>query len=112
MLEWDEYIKQLLETKCVFDGMALSSSDDSVESNIPPIIKSSILMLESTIEKQGKYNVFVFPEKKLTMFLFTMIKLIHDIYEGQIEKIYNPHSFVKGENLSFRTVLLSLMELA
>lgn len=106
MLEWDEYIKQLLETKCVFGSITLSSSYDSAESNIPPIIKSSILMLESIIKKQDNYNVIVFPEKTLTMFLFTMIKLIHDIYEGQIEKIYNPYSFIIGEKLKFQNCVV------
>ncbi|MFO7881458.1 MAG: DrmE family protein [Kosmotogaceae bacterium] len=106
MLEWNDYIKLLLEYECEFDGLTLTLDDEQDESKLPHIIRVSILMLDQMIKAQGKYNVMVFPEKAQTLFFFTIALLIHNIYVGKIEKIYNPYSFIIGEKLKYQNCVV------
>lgn len=107
MLEWDDYIKMLLNQKCSFDNISLSLRGEPKSSVIPPIIKASVLLLDRMISTQGKYNLIVFPEKAQTAFIFMLVKLLHNINEGKIEKAYNPESFVKGEKLKFQNCIIA-----
>lgn len=99
MLEWQDYIAKLLSEASSFDGITLSLDDSSPEIGVPPVIKASILMLDRMQANQGKLNIMVFPEKLQSIFIFTLVKLLHNISEGKIEKLYNPESFVPGEKL-------------
>jgi hypothetical protein len=56
-------------------------------------------MLDRLIEAKGQNNIFVFPERIQCSFIFSLIRVIHNINEGKIAKGYNPESFVKGEKL-------------
>ena len=106
MLEWGDYIWMLLNQKCSFDNMRLYLND--IETHIiPPIIKASILMLDRMISAQGQYNIIVFPEKSQSLIIFALIKLLHNINEGKIQKAYNPESFVKGEKLKFKNCIIA-----
>ncbi len=107
MLEWGDYIKMLLNQKCSFDNISLSLKGEMETSVIPPIIKASVLMLDRMISTQGKYNIFVFPEKIQSLLIFTLITLLHNINEGRIQKAYNPESFVKGEKLKFQNCIIA-----
>ena len=64
MIEWNEYINNLLEKKNDFDNLRISLDDGVISTNVPPIIKASISLLEKMAEHQGKLNVLVLPEKK------------------------------------------------
>ena len=99
MLEWQDYVSKLLSTKSSFDGITLSFSDSEKRFGVPPIIKSSILMLDQIIQHQGKFNIMVFPEKTQSIFIFTLVKLLHNISEGQIVSNYDPNAFVLGQKL-------------
>lgn len=99
MLEWQEYVSQLLLTKSSFDGITLSFGDADDSVGVPPIIKSSILMLDRMQENQGKFNIMVFPERIQSIFIFTLVKLLYNISEGKIESNYDPNTFKAGENL-------------
>jgi len=106
MLEWGDYIWMLLNQKCSFDNMRLYLNDIETHT-IPPIIKASILMLDRMISAQGQYNIIVFPEKSQSLIIFALIKLLHNINEGKIQKAYNPESFVKGEKLKFKNCIIA-----
>ncbi len=99
MLEWQDYIAKLLSETSGFDGITLSLDDSSPEIGVPPVIKASILMLDRMQANQGRLNIMVFPEKLQSIFIFTLVKLLHNISEGKIEKVYNPESFVPSERL-------------
>lgn len=100
MLEWKEYISQLLRKPCSLDGITLSFSDNDDEAvTFPPIIKASISMLDQMMEKQGNLNIFVFPERIQSIFIFTLATLLHNIFDGKITRSYDPDSFTPGERL-------------
>ena len=50
MLEWSEYLDQLLMHQGVFDDICISFGGDQELNYIPPIIKASILMLDQIQE--------------------------------------------------------------
>lgn len=99
MLDWNEYIEQLLARECSFDGISLSLGDTSKSVGVPPIIKTSVLMLDRMLECQGKFNIMVFPERIQSIFIFTLVKLLYNISEGRIERAYDPEKFQPGEKL-------------
>ncbi len=98
-MEWQNYISQLLTEECSIDGITLSFGNNRESVKVPPIIKASILMLDKMMEHQGKFNIFVFPEKKQTAFIFALTKLLYNISEGRIDGDYKPEEFVIGERL-------------
>lgn len=102
VLEWNEYIQSLLEEVSVFDSISLTISGELEATCVPPIIKTSILMLDRMIAAQGQYNIFVFPEKAQSAFIFALLKTIHNIVAGKIQKTYNPYSFKKGQKLKIK----------
>ena len=98
MLEWHDYIQRLLTQESSFDGITMSiGTGENVE--VPPIIKASILMLDRMQKCQGKRNILVFPERVQSIFIFTLSKLLHNIFEGRIDKAYDPSTFIPGEKL-------------
>ncbi len=99
MLEWQDYVSQLLSTKSSFDGITMSFSNNDDAVGVPPIIKSSILMLDLMQEHQGKSNILVFPERIQSIFIFTLVKLLYNISEGRIDSNYDPTTFQVGEHL-------------
>ena len=56
MLDWNEYVSQLITQSSSLDGISLSLGDLSKPVGIPPIIKASIFMLDRMQEKQGKFG--------------------------------------------------------
>lgn len=111
MLEWHEYVEQLLQNESAFDDISLSFGEDQNDTGIPPIIKSSILMLDKMIEHQGKYNIIVFPERVQSIFIFTLMKLMHNIAQGKIEKMYDPSAFQSGEKLKLGNAVVEFLGL-
>ena len=75
-MEWRAYIQQLLAQPVGFDGLSLSLGDTGPSFGVPPIIKASVLMLDKMIDRQGQFNVLVFPEKVQSIFIFTLVKLL------------------------------------
>lgn len=105
-MEWDNYIKTLLEQRCVFDGLYLSLDGKTDGSEIPPIIKATVLILDKLIESGEKNNIIVFPEKKQSLLIFTLMKLISNIDAGKIKKSYDPHNFEKGQKLNYKNCIM------
>ena len=100
MLEWGEYLKQVVNTTTAMDGIQLSCYGETMP--ISPIVKASILMLEEMITNQGKQNVFVFPEITRSMKEFLIAKLVYDITAGNIQMSYDPEKFQKGQVLKYK----------
>ena len=108
-MDWNEYIEHLLSRKTSFDGIKLSLGDSANPVGVPPIIKSSILMLDRMLECQGKFNILVFPERAQSIFIFTLVKLLYNISEGRIERDYDPEKFHPGEHLKLGNAVVEFM---
>ena len=108
-MEWQDYVAQLLSQKSSFDGISLSFEDNAHSVGIPPIIKASVLMLDKMIAHQGKFNILVFPERIQSIFIFTLIKLLHNIAEGKIERAYDPEAFKPGEKLKLGNAVVEFV---
>ncbi|MBO5167818.1 MAG: DrmE family protein [Phascolarctobacterium sp.] len=98
-MDWQNYISYLLADESSIDGITLSFGNYSETVKVPPIIKASILMLDKMLEHQGKFNIFVFPERAQSIFTFTLTKLLYNIAEGRIDSVYNPEEFLPGDRL-------------
>lgn len=109
MMEWHDYVAQLLSQKSSFDGISLSFDDDAHSVGIPPIIKASVLILDKMIAHQGKFNILVFPERTQSIFIFTLIKSLHNIAEGKIERVYAPEEFKPGEKLKLGNAVVQFL---
>ena len=109
MMEWHDYIAQLLSQESGFDGISLSFEDSTHSAGVPPIIKASVLMLDKMIENQGKFNIMVFPERIQSIFVFTLVKLLHNIAEGQIKRDYDPDAFMPGEKLKIGNAIVEFV---
>lgn len=109
MMEWHDYVAQLLSQTSSFDGISLSFEDNAHSVGIPPIIKTSVLMLDKMIAHQGKFNILVFPERIQSIFIFTLIKLLHNIAEGKIERAYDPEAFKPGEKLKLGNAVVEFV---
>lgn len=101
MLSWHEYIDYLMNTtrKSRYGKIKLSLNSGKNYTEIPPIIKASMIMLDRMQKYQGIFNIFVFPERIQSIFIFTIIKLLHNISVGRIDGAYNPETFTPGEHL-------------
>lgn len=108
-MEWHDYVEQLLSQESGFDGISLSFEDTAHSAGVPPIIKASVLMLDKMIENQGKFNILVFPERIQSIFIFTLVKLLHNIAEGQIKRDYDPNAFVPGERLKLGNAVVEFV---
>lgn len=108
-MEWNEYISHLLSTGNDLDGFSISLDGGRTKTEIPPIIKSSIYMLDKMIENQGRLNVFVFPEKVQSIFIFILMKLIHNISIGKISGNYDPTGFLPGEKLKVGNAIVEYL---
>lgn len=98
MAEWDEYISELLVSQSDIDGIAVSLDGGKTSSMFPAIIKASVLMLDQMLE-HGRHNVFVFPERTQSLFLFMIAKLLHNIYLGKINYGYDFGKFKPGDRV-------------
>lgn len=109
MLEWNDYLEKLLSQDSSFDRVTLSFGDDTHSVGIPPIIKASILLLDKMIAHQGNCNILVFPERIQSIFIFTIIKLLHNIAEGKIERAYDPEKFRPSEKLKLGNAVVEFI---
>ena len=110
-MEWHDYVAQLLSQESSFDGISLSFEDDAHSVGVPPIIKASVLMLDKMIEHQGKFNILVFPERIQSIFIFTLVKLLHNIAEGRIKRDYDPDAFKPGEKLKLGNAVVEFVSI-
>lgn len=100
MLEWNEYLKIVVNSKTVLDNFTLSYNAGTM--HISPIVKASILMLEDMISSQGNHNIFVFPEIENLSKEFLLSKVIFNITAGKIQMSYDPQKFQKGQVLKYK----------
>ena len=109
MIAWKEYISQLLELSTEFDDITISLDEGLIYSEIPPIIRASISMLDKMLEHQGKLNLLVFPERVQSVFIFAFMKLYHNISQGKIKTKYDPTGFVVGEKLKVGNAIVEYL---
>lgn len=108
-MEWREYISYLLASGKKFEDLSISLDEGQTITKIPPIIQTSITMLDKMIEKQGRLNVLVFPEKVQSIFIFTLMKLFHNISSGKIKSNYDPTGFTPGEKLKVGNAIVEYL---
>lgn len=104
-MEWQDYVSQLLSSRSSFDEISLSFDDSGETFSVPPIIKTSILMLDKMQSNRGRFNILVFPERIQSIFIFTLVELLYSISEGRIDSSYDPDAFEPGEKLRFGTAV-------
>ena len=110
MVDWREHVKRILNNESDLDGLRLLFGAEHVSTGIPPMIKASVSLLDMMQEKQGIYNVLVFPEKVQTIFIFTLAKLLHNIFVGKIKRDYDPRKFQHGERLRLGKAVVEFVE--
>lgn len=98
-MKWDNYLQQLANENNEMSDLQISINGE--EATVPAIVRVSIAILDKMLENNSIYNIFVFPEKEQTIFLFVIMKLLHDISSGRIGHNYDPSSFVPGTKLRF-----------
>lgn len=108
-MEWKEYILELERSESEFDKLTVALDNESEYIRVPSIIKVSILMLDDILAQGGNRNVFVFPEKNQTGFLFMLMKLIHNIYHQKIQHDYDPSKFRVGEKLKLGNAVVEFV---
>src|SRR5699024_12664897 len=87
-MEWNEYISYMLSSGKEFKNLSISLDGGHTVTDIPLLVQMSIYMLDKMYEKQGPFNIFVFPEKVQSFLIFTLIKLFHNFFNILILCIY------------------------
>lgn len=112
MIAWDDYLEKLISAPDEMDGITLSFDGGNTNISVPAIVKSSILMLDKMIQHQGKRHVIVFPEREQTALIFSLIRTIHNIETGKIEKKYSVEDFVPGDKLKLGNAVVQFLGIA
>ena len=99
MMQWNDYIKSLLDKKDILDSITIGNHGGL--RGISKISKASILLLDELINGGSRKNIFVFPELSSIKYELLLGKVIHNIYDGRIEMDYSPYNFKKGQRLSY-----------
>jgi hypothetical protein len=111
LTEWEDYIDKLIQTRSICDCLDIDFCEGEKSFNCPPIIKASLLILDKILSEKYKYNFFIFPEKKQTILIFSLLKLIHDTLIDKIEQIYNPNLFSRGEKIKIGNCVVEFIEI-
>lgn len=111
-MEWKEYVKSILENLVWMDQIKIRLPDEECEIFVPTIINSSIQIVDEIINSGNNKIVIVFPEKRKLSFLFALIKLIKDIYDGDVLNTYDPHNFRKGQRLKIENCIVEFDKIA
>lgn len=109
MIEWKEYIEKLLLKPDSIDDITLSFDGGKTIVPVPPIVKVSIFMLDKMLENPGSRQIFVFPERKQTTFVFVLAGAIRNIYNGRVDKDYKPENFIPGEKLKIGNAVIEYL---
>lgn len=109
MIEWKEYIEELLLKPDSMDDITFSFDGGKTIVSVPPIVKISIIILDKMLENQGIRQIIVFPERKQTTFVFTLTKVIHNILIGIVEKDYAPENFIPREKLKLGNAVVEYL---
>ncbi len=109
MLNWTEYVKKLLLEHNAWDSITLSIEDQKT-CGVPQIVKASVLLLDNLQRTEGKNNIIVFPERLQSSFIFTIIKLLHNISDGRIDHTYDPSTFKPGDKLKCGNSVVEFVE--
>ena len=112
MISWKNYVKKLISIPDEMDSITLSFDEGNSNIPIPAIVKASILMLDKMVQNKGKRHVIVFPEREYTSLTFAVIRAIHNISTGKIEKEYNIEDFVPGDRLKLGNAVAEFLGLA
>ena len=105
-MEWSEYLSKLIDDEKELSGITLSIDAGSTITDIPPIVKASVSMMDRMLKKQGNLQVIVFPEKNQSAFIFSLVFLIQNIISGKIKQDYDPTKFVIGEKLKLGNAIV------
>lgn len=100
-MNWNEFVKEKLNQESWIEGLSLQYKNEESTFDFPPMIKFSLWLAENKTENDKKRLNIVFPEKKELFFLFSLLKVINDIYNGIVEVTYDPHAFIKGQKLKY-----------
>lgn len=103
-MKWEEYIDRILAEKTAFDELSLSIAGEAM--SISPIVKVSVLMLESELQSGSRHNVFIFPNTSDLVYEFLIAKTIYNITVGKIKYSYDPHLFKPGQKLKYKNCVV------
>lgn len=99
-MDWLSFVNdEVYKTNSLSDLKITFDNNPNEFINTPPIIKISIALLNMFIKANNKHAVMVFPEKSFSTFLLAVLKVIYDIFDGEIAMTYNPDTFIKGQKL-------------
>lgn len=109
MIAWNDYLNELIQVPDTIDGIDVSYDEGKNKSSIPAIVKSSILMLDKMMQTQGHRHIIVFPERENTVLLFSLMRAIHNISTGRIEKKYTVDDFKVGDKLKLGNAVVEFL---
>ena len=99
-MKWEEYIEYILDEKTALDELLLSSAGEAMP--VSPIVKASVLMLESELQSGSRHNVFVYPDTSELCYEFLIAKTVFNIMAGKIKYTYDPYQFKHGQKLKYK----------
>lgn len=108
-MEWNEFIEKLTNSKNEFDEIVLSIDPQDDPSQIPRIIKATVLLIDKIIDSGQLNNIIMFPERNYSPLIYTLIKLIQNITQGKIAKDYDLSKFVKGQKLKYKRSVMEFV---
>ena len=109
MIAWDKYLEKLISVPDEMDEITLSFDGGDTNISVPAIIKSSVLMLDKMVQNQGKRHIIVFPEREQTTLIFSLIRAVHNIETGKIEKRYSIEEFIPGDKLKIGNAVVQFL---
>lgn len=66
-------------------------------------------MLDKMMQTQGNRHIIVFPERENTVLLFSLMRAIHNISTGRIEKKYTVDDFKVGDKLKLGNAVVEFL---
>ena len=109
MMDWNGYLENLLDSKHILQSLTFTTQDNPQNWKIPAIIRSSVLILDRLLKSGNKKNIFVFPEKSESLFLFVFAYLLHSIKHCANMVDYNPESFKPGDHLKYKNMVVEFI---
>lgn len=99
-MDWTNFIEKILSAENCLDNLKINLDNKTFNRfSTPSVLKLSIYLINELNRLGENRIILVFPETEKSFFLLSVLKIIYDMLEGDIETIYDPAMFQKGQKL-------------